>query len=177
MDISALTISDITKTLRDREASCEELTGLYLKKIEEENESLHALLDVSETALDDARAMDTHLSKKDDWPLLAGVPVIIKNSIMVAGWKTTAGSKMLENYIAPYDATVVERLRAAGAILIGCANMDEFAMGSSTENSHFGPTKNPWDKECIPGGTSGGSAAAGGAGGCPPAFGFGSSGR
>ncbi len=131
-----------------------------MDRIQAHNESIGAFLEVSETAMEDAKHTDHARLRGEELGPLAGIPIAIKNCIQVQGWKTTAGSRILESHAAAYDATVIERLRAAGAVLIGATNMDEFAMGSSTETSHFGKTKNPWDKTKVPGGSSGGSAAA-----------------
>jgi len=129
--------------------------------INEKNKEIHAFLDVYEEARSEAQAAtERYAQEGDKAPELLGIPFAIKNNILIKGKKATAASKILENYVATYDATVIQRLKDAGAIIIGSTNLDEFAMGSSTENSAFGPTKNPIDPTRVPGGTSGGSAAA-----------------
>ena len=144
-----------------------------LQVINDKNTEIHAFLDVyteeAKAAAKEAEA--TFKTLGDKAPLLLGIPVALKNNILVAGKKATASSKMLENYIASYDATIVARLKEAGAIIIGATNMDESAMGGSTENSAFGPTKNPHDPSRVPGGSSGGSAAAVAMGAVPVAIG------
>ena len=133
---------------------------------------LNAFLEIdNKGALARARAIDANQKKGDALPTLAGVPIAIKDNICVRGMQTSCGSKILGDYHPPYNATVIERLQAAGAVLVGKTNCDEFAMGSSNENSAFGPVKNPWDIERVPGGSSGGSAAAVAAGIVPVALG------
>jgi aspartyl-tRNA(Asn)/glutamyl-tRNA(Gln) amidotransferase subunit A len=133
----------------------------YLDAIKKEDGGIHAYLSVfEEEALVAARAVDERIAKGDALPPLAGVPVALKDNLLVRGKKTTAASKILEEYVSAYDASVVKRLIDAGAIILGKTNLDEFAMGASTENSAYGPTKNPHDVSRVPGGSSGGSTAA-----------------
>ncbi len=154
------------------EISCQEIVRHHLNRIEALNPALNAFLTVTpEGALKEARRWDAARAQGEPLPPLAGVPVVLKDNLCTRGVRTTCGSRILETYAPPYDATAVERLRAAGAIILGKANMDEFAMGSSTENSAFGPSKNPWDTSRVPGGSSGGSAAAVAAGLAPLALG------
>lgn len=160
MKLNELTIAAANRQLRTREITSLELTKACLKAIKQLNRKLNACLLVDEKgALRAAKKADERLAQGEKSPLL-GIPFLVKDNIMTKGLVTTAGSKMLEKYVAPYSATVVQRLEEAGAVLLGKTNLDEFAHGSSTEYSAFGPTKNPWDVKRVPGGSSGGSAAA-----------------
>ena len=154
------TLAELACDLKARKISSEELTRTFLARIERHNPTLNAFISVlADSALAEARAADKTLAAGKGGPL-TGLPIVHKDIFCTAGVKTSCGSKMLDNFIAPYDATVVERLKQAGTVLLGKANMDEFAMGSSNETSYYGPVKNPWDVKCVPGGSSGGSAAA-----------------
>jgi len=160
MKLENLTISKIKESLEEGKFSAQDLTEKYLEKIKKENKELSAYLSVTkELALEQAKEVDKKL-KKGEAGKLAGVPIAIKDNILVKGESCTAASKILEDYIAPYNATCIEKLKKEGAIILGKTNLDEFAMGSSTENSAFQITKNPHDKKRVPGGSSGGSAAA-----------------
>ena len=151
---------DLQRGLQAREFSSVELTESYLTRIEALDGRLNSLITVTgERALAQARAADKRLASGDTGPL-TGIPLLHKDIFCTRGVRTSCGSRMLDNFVAPYDATVVERLDAAGMCMLGKTNMDEFAMGSSTESSYFGPTRNPWDLDRVPGGSSGGSAAA-----------------
>lgn len=161
------TVAELSRALRAREISSEALTTHLLDRIAR-HKTLNAFVTVDrERALAQARAADARLAKGDA-PALCGVPIAQKDIFCTDGLPTTCGSKMLANYVAPYDATVIGKFNAAGAVTLGKTNMDEFAMGSSTETSFFGKTLNPWDLKAVPGGSSGGSAAAV-AGGLAPA--------
>src|SRR5665213_1661493 len=153
--------SDLLASLSKGEITAEALTGQFLQAIKQREPQVRAFLHVDEEdALRQSRAVDAKRKRGEPIGLLAGLPVAIKDVLCIKGRPTTCASKMLENYRPPYDAHVIERLRGADAVLIGKTNMDEFAMGSSTENSAFQVTANPWDLTRIPGGSSGGSAAA-----------------
>lgn len=153
-------IKEIHQKLINREISAVELTRDYLGKLEKSSDILGTYISVSaDTALKDAEKIDDSIAKGEEIGILAGVPMGIKDNISTKGIMTTCGSKILENYKPIYDATVVEKLYAAGGIILGKCNMDEFAMGSSNENSAYGIVRNPWGHDRVPGGSSGGSAA------------------
>ena len=155
-----LTIHEAHKLLKSKQLTSVELTQSYLERVALVDPKVKAFMTVtSELALEQAKQADARLTKGDGSPL-CGIPILIKDVICTKGVRTTCASKILENFVPIYDATVVEKLKASGAVIIGKANMDEFAMGSSTENSAFFVTRNPWDLDRVPGGSSGGSAAA-----------------
>jgi aspartyl-tRNA(Asn)/glutamyl-tRNA(Gln) amidotransferase subunit A len=155
-----LTIHQAHQLLKDKKLSSVELTKDCLERVKEVEPKVRAFVTVTEElALKQAEDADRRIAKGDINPL-TGVPVVIKDVLCTKGIRTTCSSKMLENFIPPYDATIVEKLNSLGAVTIGKANMDEFAMGSSTEHSAFFPTHNPWDLDRVPGGSSGGSAVA-----------------
>ncbi|HXK39127.1 MAG TPA: amidase, partial [Candidatus Paceibacterota bacterium] len=160
MNLSTLTIAEARQALDAKEYSALELTDAYLAAIAEKNPEIHAYLEVWEkTACEEAKVADALIANGESKPL-TGIPIAVKDNILIEGRIASAGSKMLENYTAVYDATVIKKLKEQGVVFLGRTNMDEFAMGSSTENSAFGPSKNPIDIKRVPGGSSGGSAAA-----------------
>ncbi len=170
-ELCQLTLHEAKALLERGECSAVELTEACLARIEEVEETVRAYITVTpDLALEQARAADEARVRGESAPLL-GLPLAIKDVLSTRGVRTTCGSRILENYVPPYDATVVTRLRAAGAVMLGKTNTDEFAMGSSTENSAFFTTRNPWDLERVPGGSSGGSAAAVAADECLAALG------
>src|ERR1700720_3265445 len=155
-----LFIGELADRLSKRQLSSVELTRHFLGRIERLNPALNAFITLTaEQALKEAAAADARIGSGEKGPLL-GIPLIHKDIFCTDGVKTSCGSRMLDNFVAPYDATVVARLKAAGTVMLGKANMDELAMGSSNETSYYGPVKNPWDTSKVPGGSSGGSAAA-----------------
>ena len=160
-ELHQLTIHEAHKLLKQREISALELTQSVLKRIAEVEDKVHACVTIAEDiALKEAEKVDDYIKTASEVAPLAGIPALIKDVICTKGIRTTCGSKMLENFIPPYDATVIAKLKAQKAVIVGKTNMDEFAMGSSTEHSAFFPTHNPWDLDCVPGGSSGGSAVA-----------------
>ena len=151
-------LKELSTLLQTRQISAVELARLYLDRAAKSD--LNAYIDINEAlTLAQAEQADQRLAKNEG-TVLTGIPIAHKDIFVTRGWRSTAGSKMLENYVSPFDATVVEQLSQAGMVTLGKLNCDEFAMGSANENSYFGPVKNPWDKTAVPGGSSGGSAAA-----------------
>ncbi len=160
-ELVTATAAQLSQRLRAKEVSAVEVTQAHLDRIAQVDGDVHAFLHVNaDEALTTARDVDERRARGEELHPLAGVPIAVKDVVVTKGQPTTAASKMLEGWLPPYDATIVERLRAAGLPILGKTNLDEFAMGSSTEHSAFGPTRNPWDLGRIPGGSGGGSAAA-----------------
>lgn len=159
MDLSKLSIKEAREKLKSGEITSLDLTKAVLKNIEEKNGKINAYLEVYEDVLEQAKIADERIKNGEDLPLL-GIPIGVKDNILIKGRVASSASKILKNYKATYDSTVIKKLKDAGAIFIGRTNMDEFAMGGSTENSAYGPTRNPYDDNRVAGGSSGGSAGA-----------------
>ncbi|MGH8261010.1 MAG: amidase, partial [Steroidobacteraceae bacterium] len=156
----ARTLTELAASLGAKELSSVELTRMLLRRIEAAQPALNALISVTpEAALAQAEEADRARAAGRAGPL-TGLPIIHKDIFCTDGVRTSCGSRMLDNFVAPYDATIVEKIDKAGMVMLGKANMDEFAMGSSNETSFYGPVKNPWDATRVPGGSSGGSVAA-----------------
>ena len=164
-----LTLKQLSDKLQNSEISSQELSTYFLKRIQEKNAAINAFITIDEEkTIQQAKVADQLLCKGNSH-VLTGIPIAQKDIFCASGWKTSCASKMLDNFISPYDAKVIENFNAIGAVNLGKTNMDEFAMGSSNETSYYGTVKNPWNLECVPGGSSGGSAAAVAAGMAPAA--------
>jgi aspartyl-tRNA(Asn)/glutamyl-tRNA(Gln) amidotransferase subunit A len=160
-EIIKMTATDIAEKIKTKQLKSVEVTQTFINRAKEVNPKIKAYININEEyALAQAKISDQKVSEGKELGALEGVPIAIKDNILIKDLKMTASSKILENYIAPYDATVIEKLKNSGAVFLGKTNLDEFAMGSSTENSAFFTTRNPWNLEHIPGGSSGGSASA-----------------
>ena len=160
MDFTQAKISEIAASVRNKKVSAVEVTKHFLDRIEKLDKQLNAFITINTKAIEETRKVDAIVASGKDPGLLAGAPIAVKDLLCTEGLKTTAASKILADFIPPYDSTVVAKMRAQGAIVIGKTNLDEFAMGSSNETSVYGNVKNPWNPEYVPGGSSGGSAAA-----------------
>jgi aspartyl-tRNA(Asn)/glutamyl-tRNA(Gln) amidotransferase subunit A len=167
-----MSIKELSAKLKNRELKAVDLAAATFAKIEATDTALHSFLSLrKEAALQQARDIDAKLDKGETLSPLAGIPIAIKDNMNLRGEKTTCASKILENFVSPFTSTAVQNLMDAGMVIVGKANLDEFAMGSSTENSAFGPSKNPWNLDYVPGGSSGGSASAVASGQVPVSLG------
>ena len=166
MDILKSSLKEISTAVRTKKISAKEVAEFYMKRAHLHNPKLNAYITMNESVLEQANDIDSRIAKGEDLSAkkLLGVPFGIKDMLCTKGLKTTAASKILENFIPPYDATVVSRIKSNGGLVLGKLNQDEFAMGSSNETSFYGLVRNPWDLDRVPGGSSGGSAAAQSAG-------------
>jgi aspartyl-tRNA(Asn)/glutamyl-tRNA(Gln) amidotransferase subunit A len=172
MNLAALTLHEAREKLREHQISAQELTQAVFQRISETEEIIHSYITLCpDTALKEAKRADALLKTETNPAPLLGIPIAVKDNFLTVGIRTTCASKILQNFIPPYDSTAVKKLRADGAVIVGKTNLDEFAMGSSVENSAFFVTRNPWDKSRVPGGSSGGSAAAVAADQCIAALG------
>ena len=160
MDLTQSSISEIASAVRAKKTSAVEVTKHFLARVEKLDSQLNSFVTMNDRAIDEAKAVDAKIAAGEEVGLLAGVPIAVKDLLCTEGLKTTACSRALENFIPPYSATVVNKLRSHGGIVLGKTSLDEFAMGSSNETSVFGPVRNPWNTDYVPGGSSGGSAAA-----------------
>lgn len=160
MDLTFATLKEISQGVLKKQVKAHEVVEHFMNRAEQLNPKLNAFITLNEKAIEQAKDLDERIQKGESLGKLAGVPFGIKDMLCTRGIKTTAGSRILENFVPPYDSTVVSRLKSQGAIVVGKLNQDEFAMGSSNENSAFGSVKNPWNPEYVPGGSSGGSGAA-----------------
>ena len=160
MDLNTASFKVISDSVKSKKISAVEVAEHFLARVRKMDSQLNSYISINEKLSQEARAIDEKIQRGEDPGPLAGVPFGIKDMFCTRGLRTTAGSKILDNFVPPYDATVVERLKASGITIIGKLNQDEFAMGSSNETSFYGPVKNPWNTAYVPGGSSGGSAAA-----------------